>query len=128
MSGKALVEVMDRRLHVAVVGVPIEVDRLIGASEPGQVESYATVAGSEQRRHHLAPEIGPGRLAVEEDDGLPAALVDSSQSQAVPVEVARLLGELGEVGEALLGGAKGLHSHAETLDETSTPSGDVRWV
>jgi 3-hydroxybutyryl-CoA dehydrogenase len=45
-----LVQYVRRYLDVAVVGVPIDVGRLVGAPEPGEVGCDAAVAVGEQRR------------------------------------------------------------------------------
>ena len=77
--------------RVAVVGVPAELGRLVRAPEPGVVGRDAAMAGVEHRRDHLAPQIRPGRLAVDEDDRLAVALVDVGEAQAVDLAVVRLV-------------------------------------
>jgi hypothetical protein len=73
-GGVSQVELLDQGRHqldVTIVGVPVEIGGLVGAPEAGVVRGDAAVAGVADRRNHLAPEERPGRLAVEEDDGLP---------------------------------------------------------
>ena len=89
-GGVAHVELLEQRRHrrgVAVVAVPVDVDRLVRAAEAGQVGRDAAVAGVAHRRDHLAPQKRPGRLAVEEDDRRAVALVDVGEAQAVELAV-----------------------------------------
>jgi hypothetical protein len=68
------------------------------------------VARLDQRRQHLAVEVGPGRLAVEADDRpLALALVHVVESQAVDLRVMRLEVVPGKPLEALIGGAEDVH-------------------
>ena len=65
----AQVELLEQRRDrrgVAVVGVPADVGRLVGAAEAGQVGRDAAKAGVAHRRDHLAPQERPRRLAVHE--------------------------------------------------------------
>jgi hypothetical protein len=67
----AQVEVREQRrrdLGMAIVRVPVEVDRLVRAPEPWVVGDYAAKARVADRRDDLPPQVRPGRLAVQEDD------------------------------------------------------------
>ena len=63
----AHVEVLEQRgghRDVAVVGVPVALDRLVRAAEAHEVGQDHAVAGVAHRREHVAPQVAPGRLAV----------------------------------------------------------------
>ncbi len=82
--GVAQVERLEQRRHgvdVAVIGVPLDIDRLIGAPEAGQVGGQAAKAGVADGRDDLAPQKRPGGLAVQEQDRRPVALVEVGQAQ-----------------------------------------------
>ena len=116
--GTAEVEILEKRrrqLDVAVVGVPVDVGRLVGAPEAGQVGGQAAKAGVAHRRDHLAPQERPGRLAVEEDDRRALALVDVRQPQPVDLAVMRLEREVGKTLEALVGCPDRLYGHARLI-------------
>src|SRR4051794_17573102 len=97
---------------VAVVRVPVEVRGLVGAPEAGVVRRDAAVAGVANGRDHLAPQVGPGRLAVEEHHRGPVALVEVGESEPIDLAVVRLEREAREAFEALVRGAKGLRHEA----------------
>src|SRR5439155_18134909 len=99
---------------VAVVRVPVEVGRLVGAPEPRVVGGDAAVARVAYRRDHLAPQIRPGRLAVKEDHRSSLPLVQMREPQAVDLAVIRLVGEVQQPLEALVGGAKDV-GHAAAI-------------
>ena len=76
---------LEQRQHavgVAVVAVPVDVDRLVRAAEARQVGSDAAIARVSHRRDHLAPQKRPRRLAVEEHDRRAVALVEMGEPQA----------------------------------------------
>ena len=104
----AQVEILEqRRRHrdVAVVGVPVDVGRLVRAPEAGEIGRQAAKAGVAHRRDHLAPQKRPGGLAVHEDHGRPVALVEVGQAQAVHLAVVRGEREVREPLQRLLGRA-----------------------
>ena len=107
-------------LGVAVVGVPIEVGRLVGAAEAGVIGRDAAVARVAHRRDHLAPQVRPGRLAVEEDHRPPLPLVEVGQPQPVHLAVMRLEREVGEAVEALVGCPEDVAHAAAILCEAAS--------
>ncbi len=76
------------RFVVPVVRVPVAVGRLVGASEAEVVRRDASRDTCE-RRDHLSIQERPGRLAVQEQDRITAALVDVVHAQSVLVDVVR---------------------------------------
>ena len=107
----AQVEIGEQRrdeLGMAIVGIPADVGRLVGAPEARVIRRDAAIAGIAHRWDHLAPQVRPGRLAVEEDHRLSVADVEVSQPQPVDVAVAGLEVELRKSVEAVVGCAKGL--------------------
>src|SRR5439155_11030094 len=68
------------------------VGRLVGAPEADEVRSDRAVAVRHERRDDVSPQIRRRRLAVQQQDRRPLALVDDVHAQAVDVEHdARLL-------------------------------------
>ena len=104
-----------RVFDVAVVAVPAAVGGLVGAPEAGVVGADHPVPRRDQRRQHLAVEVGPGRLAVEADDRAPLALVDVVQAQPVHLGVVGLEVVARQALEALVGGAEDVHRAACSL-------------
>jgi hypothetical protein len=98
-------------IQVAIEGVPAAVGRLVGAAEPRKVGADDPMASLHERRHQLAVEIGPARLAVKTDDGPPVAwtLVDVVQPQAVDLRVVGLEVVAGQALEALVRRAEDFH-------------------
>ncbi len=102
----AQVEILEQRRRqrdVAVVGVPVDVGRLVRATEAGEVRRQAAEAGVAHGRDHLAPQKRPGGLAVHEDHGRPLALVEVRQAQTVDLAVVGVEREVGEPLQQLLG-------------------------
>ena len=115
----AHVEVLQQRgrhRHVAVVGVPVAVHRLVGAPEAREVGQDRAVARLEHGRDELAPEEAPGRLAVPEHDGRPLALVHVREAQPVDLPELRLPGEAGQA----------LEQHVRRADGVGHPPGSTR--
>src|SRR6202008_32498 len=88
---------------MAVVRVPLDIDRLVRTAEPGEVGGDAAEGGGPHRGDQLAPQERPGWLAVDEHDGWPLALVDMRQPQASELAVPRLEREVGDAGEEAVG-------------------------
>ena len=109
------------RLRVAVVAVPADVGGLVRAPEARQVGGDAAVAGVAHRRHHLAPQERPGRLAVKEHDRGTFALVEVREPQPLVLAVGRLKREVRKPLEQLVGGAYGVGHRRQA---TSAP---VHW-
>ena len=109
------VELLDEprdRAGVEVVGVVLPAERLVGAAE-------AEVVGRDRarRRDELgddgAVEVRPGRLAVQQQDGRPGALVEVVHAQAVLLDVVRREAVAGQVAELLVG--RSVRVHRTTL-------------
>ena len=65
----AQIELLEQRpasARVALVAVPVDVDRLVRAPEPGEIGRHAAKAGVAHRGDHVAPQKRPRRLAVDE--------------------------------------------------------------
>ena len=81
--------------------------RSVGLSErpkPAIVGADHAVPALDQRPHHLAVQVRPGRLAVEAHDRRTVALVQIVQAQPVDLGVMRLELEAGQPVEALVWG------------------------
>ena len=101
----AQVEVLEQRrghLHVAVVGVPAALHRLVRAPEADEVGEHDAVAGVAHGRQHVAPQEAPGGLAVPHHHRCAVALVDVGQAQPVDGAVVRCVGEVGQPLEDLV--------------------------
>ena len=77
-----------------VGGVTIEamgllMRRFLGQAEADLVWHNHPMAGGDQCRDHLAPQIAPGGVAVEEEDGITLALIHIVDSPRVYGRVAR---------------------------------------
>jgi hypothetical protein len=64
------------------VEVVADADGLVRDAEPGQVRRDHAVAASD-RRHHVAPEVGGGRPAVQQQHGRPVAELPIADLQAI---------------------------------------------
>jgi hypothetical protein len=105
-GGFAEVELLDQRAQqvgVAVVGVPVRIDRLVRAAEARHVGGDRPEAGIEHGRNHFSPQERPGRLAVEEHDRRARALVQVSQPQPVDAAVMAAERKIGQSFQQLIG-------------------------
>ena len=107
-------------LDVAVVAVPVEIGRLVGAPEAGEVRTDHPVAARHERRQHLAVQVRPRRLAVEADDGATRTLVEVVHPEAVHLGVVGLEVVARQVLEALVWGAEEV-GHARNLSGRDYP-------
>jgi hypothetical protein len=106
-QGELADEALDRPV-VRVVRVPVALDRFVGAPEP-EVVGRDDPRDGRERRDQLAIQVAPGRLAVEQEDGIACALVDVVQPVPVLVDVVRPKVPAGQSVEVLVGSTVGLH-------------------
>ena len=88
----AQAELVDEQLDrcdVAVVRVPADVGRLVGAAEADQVGRDRAVAGGDDRRNDVAPQKRRRRLAVQKEHRRPGSLVHVVHGVALEVEAGR---------------------------------------
>ena len=104
-----------------VVRVVLDPRRLVRASEP-EVVGCDDARDRRERPDHLPVEERPGRLAVEEEHRIAAALLHVVHAQAVLLEIRRLERVPGKPGEALVGRAVRLHAR-KTYSVASRGSG-----
>ncbi len=87
--------------------------RLVRAAEPDQVGGHGPEPTLDQAGHDVPVQVGPGRLAVQQQDGPRGAggsLVEVVQAQAVGQgHVAGFEGVSGQVAEPCIGRAEHLH-------------------
>ena len=130
------VEVLEQRRrhrHVAVVGVPPALHRLVGAAEAHEIRQHDAVAGVPHRRQHVAPQVAPGGLAVPHHHRRAVALVHMGEAEPVDGAVVRLVGEVGQPLEDRVGRADRV-GHPEGCTRSSNgsrafPSGAaVTWI
>ena len=98
----AQVELLDEprdRAGVEVVGVVLAAERLVGAAE-AEVVGRDRAGRRDELGDDLAVEVRPGRLAVQQQDGRPGALVEVVHAQAVLLDVVRREAVAGQVVEA----------------------------
>ena len=103
-------------LDVAGVGVVGPLGRLVGAAEAHQVGRDAPQPGVDEHGDHVAVQEAPGRLPVHEQHhlavGWPHVEVVDAEPAAGAVVHLHVVGgevEVGQVDEAVVGGAEGLH-------------------
>jgi hypothetical protein len=110
------------------------VARLVGAAETREVRRQDAMAGVDENRDHAPIEVAPGRLAVQAEESLgriARACIDVVQRQPVrPLEIARCVGPIGQVGEFVLRGAQGVdqivYPAAMNVPSKSVPQKDGR--
>src|SRR5262249_20513593 len=104
-------------VDVALVGVVLAANRLVGTPEADQVRCHDPVSGRHQDGDHLAVEVRPGRLAVQAEDGVRArrSLVDVVDPEPVDVEVVRAERVAWKTHEAIVGGAEALEHRGPSL-------------
>ncbi len=138
------VELVEQRLaepvDVALVGVLRTRRRLVGAAEADQVGCDAPVTGGGQHRDHVAVQVAPRRLAVEQQQRLArlrvgARLVDVVDAQpvaaaiaGVDLDVVRVVRVPGEVDEAVVGRAQALHGAHTTKVAQRVQLVSLRWL
>ena len=81
------------------------VRELIGTSESNEVHRDHPMSLGEYR-NHLSIEIRPRRLTVQTQNCFALAFIDVVDSRAVDLNVVRLEGKAGQVGEPFVGRAK----------------------
>src|SRR5581483_5043269 len=114
------IELVDERLHprdvarIAVIGLRRQ---LVGLAEADEVRRDRTHAGRHERRDHLAIEITPGRLTVQEQRNRSIArpLVEVMHAQAGDVEPVRLEAVARKVLEARVGRTENVLAQAAFL-------------
>ena len=105
------VELLDEprdRAGVEVVGVVLPAERLVRAAE-AEVVGRDRPGRRGQLGDDLAVEVRPGRLAVQQEDGRPGALVEVVHAQPVLLRVVRLEAVAGQIVELLVGRSVGVH-------------------
>src|SRR5579859_5353937 len=82
-------------------GIFIAFGELVGTSEADEIGSHDAIATREYG-DHFAIEKRPGRFAVQAQDDFPLTLVNIMHTQAVDLDIMRLVGETGQTGETLI--------------------------
>ena len=102
---------------VVGVGVRRAIGRLVGAAEPDQVGRDDPIAGVDERRDHAAVQVAPGRLAVQQQERarLAGSLLDVRHAQPVDLDVLRLVREIGQLRESVVGRADVRDGHRAGL-------------
>ncbi|HXH87281.1 MAG TPA: hypothetical protein VNI55_01560 [Gaiellaceae bacterium] len=122
VSEVELLDEPDDRAAVEVEGVVLDPGRLVGASE-AEVVRHDCPSRRSQLRDHLAIEVRPRRLSVEEQHRRAGALVEVVEPEPLLLDVVRLERVAGEIREVLVGGSVGLHAHpSERTNETKKPA------
>jgi hypothetical protein len=100
----------DDRAEVEVVGVVLLAQRLVGAPEAEVVRGDRPRARHELGKH-LPVEVGPRRLAVQEQHGRAVALVQEVHPEALLLDVVGREGVSRQGVEALVGRAVGVQGY-----------------
>src|SRR5438067_5170286 len=111
-SDVAEIELAQESAHpveMSLVGVVRAARRLVAAAESRHVGGDRAQPRAGEDRDHLAVEVAPGGLAMEEEHRRTSALVDVVKAKAIDFEIARSEGPSGKSGKALVGSAQDLH-------------------
>jgi hypothetical protein len=104
-------------VDVPGVGVILHPGRLVGSAEPDQVRGDHAAAVGDQGWQHVAVEVAPGRLAVQQQHDRAgqvalAQVVETDRVAAIGIGDLEVVGGEGvarKVGERRVGGASELH-------------------
>src|SRR3984957_6567541 len=100
---------------MTVVGVPVDVDRLVRAPAAGQVRGDTPEACVSDRHEHLAPQKRPGRLPVHEQHRVAFALVQMGEAQPVVLAIVSLERKVGETFKQLVRGTHRIGHRRESI-------------